>query len=154
MRKYFLISTLFLGILLPSCGDTPLYIKSFSFEKNQWKEDVKPIFTVNIPDNTKYYLVTLTLRTTTDYPYNNFWFFMHAKSPNGEQESSPIEVKVANAQGAWLGEKSGSVVEHTLQFKPKRFDVRGKYTFTLEQRITDRTAKEITDVSLSVTEQK
>jgi gliding motility-associated lipoprotein GldH len=137
--------------LLASCGETPLYTKSYSFKNNEWDADVKPSFVVEILDTTKFYTLSLTLRNTTDYSYNNFWFFFHAKSPNGETGSEPIQVQIANPDGSWTGEKSGTIVENILRFKHRKFPQKGKYTFTLEQRVTDKIAKELTDVSLTLT---
>lgn len=152
MKKWMLFLSVFSTVvILTSCGDSPIYTKSYSFKNNQWEADVKPMFVVNIPDTVNYYTVTVTLRNTTDYPYNNFWFFFHAKSPNGETGSEPIQVQIANPDGSWTGEKSGTIVENTLHFKHRKFPQKGKYTFTLEQRVTDKIAKELTDVSLTVT---
>lgn len=148
--------SLFLGILLflASCGETPLYTKSYAFKNNEWKQDVKPVFRVNIPDTTNFYNVTITLRTTTDYAFNNLWFFLHSRTPKGQTGREPIEVTTTNADGSWAGEKSGTLVTFELHFNHRKFPQKGWYTFTFEQGITQETAKEVVDLSYTVERDK
>jgi len=89
-------SLLFLGLVLLSCGDSPLYTDSVAFPNNTWTLENKPKFVVDIPDTSKFYSVDITLRTTTDYGYNNMWFFLYAKTPDGEKGREPVEVKIGN----------------------------------------------------------
>lgn len=137
-------------LLVGACSETPLYTKSYSFKNNEWKQEVKPVFHVNVPDTTTFYNVTITLRTTTDYSYSNLWFFLHSRSPKGQTGREPVEVTIANSDGSWAGEKSGTVVEHVLRFNHRRFPQKGWYTFTFEQGITQETAKEVMDISYTV----
>jgi gliding motility-associated lipoprotein GldH len=143
-----------LGILLlalvSSCDKAPLYTKSYSFKNNEWKQDVKPVFRVHIPDTTRAYNITITLRTTTDYAYNNLWFFLHSRTPKGQTGREPIEVVISNPDGSWAGEKSGTIVSAKLIFKHRKFPQIGWYTFTFEQGITDKIAKDIMDISYTV----
>jgi gliding motility-associated lipoprotein GldH len=112
---------------------------------------VKPVFDVEIPDTTNYYTITIMLRTTTDYAYNNLWFFLHSKTPKGQVGKEPIEIKIAHPDGSWIGEKSGTVVETKVQFTHRKFPQAGKYTFTFEQGITEQVIKEVMDISYTVT---
>lgn len=137
-------------LLLTACGETPLYTKSYSFKNNQWKQDVKPVFRVEIPDTTNYYNITITLRTTTDYAYSNLWFFLHSKAPKGQTGREPIQIEIANPDGAWIGEKSGTIVTTTASFKHRKFPQKGIYVFTFEQGITQEIADEVIDISYTV----
>lgn len=137
-------------LILTSCVDTPLYTKSFSFKNNEWKQDVKPVFKVNIPDTATYFNITITLRTTTDYPYSNLWFFLHSSTPKGQTGREPIRLDIAHPDGSWVGEKSGTIVTTTASFKHRKFPQKGWYTFSFEQGITQEVAKEIVDISYTV----
>ena len=146
---------LFLGLFfLTSCGETPLYNKAFSFKNNTWSQTEKPVFVVDIPDTVHFYTIEITLRTTTDYAYNNLWFFIHTKTPNGETGREPVQIKIASEDGNWIGEKSGSVVSTSVYYRHKRFPEKGKYVFTLEQGITETLAPNIMDISYTVTQDK
>ncbi|WP_430405365.1 gliding motility lipoprotein GldH [Fluviicola sp.] len=142
---------LVLLVFLYSCGDTPLYNKSYSFKNNSWEQDVKPVFKVSIPDTTSFYTIQITLRTTTDYSYNNLWFFIHSKTPLGQVGREPVEIKIANPDGSWIGETSGTIVENTVYFKHRKFPQKGDYLFTFEQGITEQSARNVMDISYVVT---
>jgi len=142
---------LVLLVILCSCRETPLYNKSYSFANNSWEQDVKPVFKVHIPDTTSFYTIQITIRTTTDYGYNNLWFFIHSKTPHGPVGREPIEMKIANPDGSWIGETSGTIVENTVYFKHRKFPQKGNYIFTFEQGITEQSAKNVMDISYAVT---
>jgi len=137
---------------LVGCGDSPLFTETVAFPENTWTLENKPMFTVEIPDTSKFYTVDVTVRTTTDYPYNNMWFFLHAKTPNGQVGREPVEVKIGNPDGSWIGEKSGTIVTTSVYFKHRKFPQQGKYVFTLEQGITEKEITEVIDISYTVKE--
>ena len=41
---------LVLLFFLASCGEKPLYEKAYSFKNREWKQDVKPVYNVEIAD--------------------------------------------------------------------------------------------------------
>lgn len=148
------LSELFLfGLLLTflaSCGEQPVYTKSYAFPKEEWKVDTKPVFKFNIEDTSAFYTVTVNLRATTDYQFSNLWLFLYTQTPNGESGRVPYEVVFAHPDGSWAGTKSGSVVEQQLIFKHRKFPQKGAYTFIFEQGITDDVVKNILDISLAI----
>ncbi len=141
---------LLLGAFLFSCSTDAIYTKAFRFQNEEWKQSVKPQFNVNISDTNQLYDFVFTLRTTTDYAYNNLWVFLSTTPPFGKSVREPYEIKTADANGNWLGKKSGTIVEHQLIFKRRKVPFKGKYTFQLEQAITERVVDEVLDISLEV----
>lgn len=139
-----------LGMILISCSESPMYQKSISFENREWPLDVKPQFEVDIVDVTKSYTFKLTLRTTTDYAYNNLWIFLKTTTPKGEVVREPYEIKLADPSGAWFGKKSGSLVTTSLIFANRNLPEAGKYIFEVEQGITASKVDEISDVTFEV----
>ena len=144
-----LISLLFAG-----CSSLPTYEKVYVFENNQWDQSVKPQFVVNLEDTSKRYNFRITLRTTTDYAYSNLWVYLNTVTPDKKIAREPFEFKITDANGSWIGKKTGSIVEHNLFFKSRKMPMKGKYTFTLEQGITQNTITEVLDVGMEVTEAK
>jgi gliding motility-associated lipoprotein GldH len=138
--------------VLLSCNDLPTYEKAYSFKDNVWKQNVKPIFVVDIQDTTKAYNFTLTLRTTTDYKYSNLWVYLNTKTPDKQTAREAFEIKTAYDDGAWIGKKTGTIVEHTLNFNKRKLPQKGKYVFILEQGITQSLVDEVLDISLIVEE--
>ncbi len=141
-----------LAILLVACGEQPFYQQTFSFDNREWPQEVKPKYEVEINDTEKEYNFTLTLRTSTDYKYSNLWIFMKTETPDGTIAREPFEISIANPDGSWTGEKSGSVVTNSLVFKRRKMPQKGVYTFTLEQGITASKIDEVHDLIFTVDE--
>ncbi len=136
--------------VLFSCSEAPFYEKVYSFENQEWKQDHKLKYVVDIQDIDKVYDFTLSIRTTTDYKYNNLWLFMKTEAPDGSTGREPFEVRISNEDGSWIGTKTGTVVETPLSFKQRKLPLKGKYTFTIEQGITESIVDEILDVVFRV----
>lgn len=144
-----------LGILmLTSCEIAPTYEKTYTFDKNEWDQKVKPTFTVDVKSTEKEYDFILTIRTTTDYKYSNLWIYWNTTTPDGKKAREPFEIKITNPDGSWIGKKTGTIVENSLFFKSRKMPMKGKYTFVLEQGITDSKIDQILDVGLLVQEVK
>lgn len=142
------------GFALSGCQEAPMYEKVYSFEASTWSQKVKPSFTVDIQDINREYDFILTLRTTTDYEFNNLWIFLNTVTPSGSRGREPFEIKISNPDGSWAGKKTGTVVEFPLNFKRRKMPEKGKYTFEIEQGITSSTISEVLDVGLRVEEVK
>ena len=143
-----------LTFLLAACGTDAYYDKSFTFAGHKWEQKVKPSFVVDFKDTSKLYDFVLTLRTTEDYKYSNIWIFLNSKPPVGESVREPYEIKTTYPDGNWIGKKTGSLVEHQLISKRRKLPFKGKYTFTVEQGITQKSVDEIMDISFRVEEVK
>ena len=137
-------------VLLSSCGEQPYFEKVFSFKGKKWTQDVKPQFKVKIDDVSAPYSFTIYLRTTTDYKYNNLWIFLKTETPDGTTERLPFEIIVANPDGSWNGVKTGTIVESALDFQARMLPMKGEYTFTIEQGITESAIDEVLDIGFRV----
>jgi gliding motility-associated lipoprotein GldH len=145
------LSSLFLlSLILVSCTQEAVYNKSFKFQDEVWNQNVKPSFEVDIQDTSVAYDFVFTLRSTTDYAYNNLWVFLSSTPPTGKSAREPYEIKMAYPDGNWIGKKSGTIVEHELIFPKRKLPFKGKYRFTLEQAITQKVVDEVLDLSLEV----
>ncbi len=141
---------LILALLFVSCGEQPLFEKSYSFKENKWTQNVKPAFKIDIQDTTLAYDFTITFRVTTDYAYNNVWFYLNTKTPDGLNAREPFEMKITNPDGSWAGKKTGTVVETQLNFNRRKLPKKGSYYFTLEQGVTMKELDEVLDIGLNV----
>lgn len=127
-----------------------MYQKSYTFEKAEWEQNVKPSYTVDIKDTVKVYDFTLTLRTTTDYKFSNLWIYLNTTAPDGKKSREAFEIQITNPDGSWSGKKTGTIVENNLIFKRKKIPLKGKYVFVLEQGITASKIDQVLDVGLTV----
>ena len=145
---------LLLSVVLFSCGEQPFYEKVVAFDDREWKLDVKPEFSFEVKDVEKEYDFTLSLRTSTDYKYSNLWVFMKTITPDGTVAREPFEIVITNPDGSWVGEKTGSVVTTPLYFRSRKLPKAGKYSFIIEQGITQSTVDEVHDLTFKVEENK
>lgn len=145
-------SWLFIGLIAFcfSCGKAPYFEKSISFNNKEWTRDLKPSFKVDIKDIEQEYDFTLSLRTTTDYAYSNLWIFLTTEAPDGTRAREPFEIILANPDGSWVGNKSGTIIETPLSFKKRKLPLKGTYKFTVEQGITNSEVNEVLDISFIV----
>lgn len=137
-------------LLFTSCGKPPYYEKIYSFENRLWTQDVKLSYPVEITNIESEYNFTLSLRVSTDYKYNNLWVFLKTISPDGTEAREPFEIKITNPDGTWVGNRTGSVVETSLTFEKRKLPLKGKYTFILEQGITNSTIDNVLDLGFKV----
>ena len=137
-------------LILVSCGETPFYQKVYSFKNRTWSVDVKPEYVIDVKDESKEYDFELMLRTTTDYKYSNLWVFMKTTTPGGEVAREPFEIRITNEDGSWIGTKSGTIVETPITFRSRKLPEKGKYTFVIEQAITENTVDEVLDLQFTV----
>lgn len=137
--------------LLVACrNNSMVYNKAFTFKDKVWAQDVKPVFEFEISDTSHFYTMQITIRVTTGYDYSNLWMFVHSKAPNGETGREPYEMKITNPDGSWAGKTSGTIVENSFYFRNRKFPQKGKYRFTFEQGITEKTANNVMDISCSI----
>lgn len=148
MRKIALF--ILLAGTLAGCGPTPMYEKVYRFEGDKWEQKVKPVFKVDVKDISTEYDFVLTLRTTTDYEFNNLWVYLNTITPSGQKGREPFEIKISNPDGTWAGKKTGTVVEFPLYFKRRKLPEKGTYTFVLEQAITASTIDEVLDIGFKI----
>ncbi len=133
-----------------SCGDTPYYNKAFSFKNHIWNQNVKPKFEFEISDTTKFYDMLISVRTTSDYAYNNMWIYLKTTTPSKLEAREPFQIRIADDKGEWLGTKTGTTIQNELKFSKRKFPEIGKYTWYLEQGITENEIKEVLDVNVQI----
>jgi len=148
MRKMLLF--VLLSATIVGCGPTPMYEKVYRFEGDKWEQKVKPVFKVDVKEIDTEYDFVLTMRTTTDYEYNNLWVYLNTITPSGQKAREPFEIKISNPDGTWAGKKTGTVVEFPLYFKRRKLPEKGTYTFVLEQAITASTVNEVLDLGFKM----
>lgn len=137
--------------LLTACSDPYHYDKFYAFDQNEWPQSVRPKFEIEIEDTSLWYDFVISLRTTTDYGFSNLWIMLNTETPSGIKAREPFQIRIADEKGAWLGIKSGTVVENNLLFRKRKFPEKGTYTFIVEQGITQETIDEVLNVGIRMT---
>lgn len=124
MRNFYL---LILAISLISCDNT-VYENYYSFENESWNSDSLKSFDFEIMDTLATYSLSLNVRHSIDYEYQNLFVFV-----SGEVNDT-IELMLADKNGKWKGSGISDVREfiHSLK-KDRTFSKKGKYSINIEQ---------------------
>ena len=140
----------FLVLVLLSCDDTALYENNLGFQNNTWAYEDSKTFKFNIVDSLQPVKLSINLRTTTNFPYSNIYMFMHSNYPNGYSDIDTLEFFLADFEGNWLGDNSGTVVENRAIISKGTFPRTGLYEFKLEQAMRNDSLPEVIDVGMRV----
>jgi gliding motility-associated lipoprotein GldH len=128
----FLILVFALGF--SSCKNNVVYSKYINFADEQWFDKDKAVFDLEITDTQTLNNISLMVRHTESYPYNNLFLFVTTKYPDGKVLTDTMEVVLANSKGEWLGSGAGDIFDIKVPIKKNvRFPLGGKYQFSFEQ---------------------
>lgn len=145
------VSIVMLVMLSLSCDSNKIYEENFAVENNEWKHSDIKTFEFEIDDTLSPLNLFINLRTTTDYQYSNIYLFLHSEYPDGYSDKDTLEFILAEPNGKWLGESSGTVVENqVLISRGGRFMHKGTYIFKLEHAMREEVLSEIIDVGFRV----
>ena len=145
---------IFFGVLIlfvTSCDSNRIYEENIPVENNVWMHDDIKTFQFEIIDTMAALDLYVNLRTTTDYQYSNLILFLYSDYPNGYTDKDTLEFILAQQDGKWLGESSGTVVENQILIsRGGRFPAAGTYTFKMEHAMREDALLEIIDVGFRV----
>jgi gliding motility-associated lipoprotein GldH len=142
-----------IAVLLTSgCTDKNAVIDQNSeVPGHNWTYANKFRFDVKIEDSKIPYNLFLNLRVTSDYKYSNIFVLISETGPGKRTQVNRFEVKLANADGEWLGKGSGNLYAYQVPFLTGyKFPAKGAYTFYFEQNMRDNPLREVSDVGLRV----
>ena len=152
MRKkinlLFIITVLLAGFT--SCNSDVIYDNNQSFVDNTWSYDDAKEFSFEIKDSATLAKISLNFRNTIDYQYSNIIMYLHMTYPNSYEHTDTLEFFIAQPNGKWLGECSGTVVENQALIAQGRFNDPGIYTYKIEQAMFNNDLEEMLDVGLKV----
>ena len=137
MRSYFFFSFV---IIINACSNNT-YENYHSFNNSQWNTDSIVEFRYTIIDTTKKYDLTLKVRHTVDYNFQNLFIFLEEKTKD------TVEINLANKNGKWLGNGIGDVREFTYFIEKEReFHRKGEYKIAFEQAMRYGSEQKIVDL--------
>lgn len=151
IKKSSIILVLFsLCIGITSCDTGVIYEDNQSFEDNTWTYDDVKTFSFTMKDSMKPCKIFLNMRTTLDYEFSNIYMNLYSNYPNGKQDTSALEFFLAEPNGKWLGNVSGTIIENKAMIMKGFLTHPGVYTFKFEQAMFDNDLGEILDIGLRV----
>lgn len=144
------IYILFLIVMIVlSCTKKAVFEEYHTTQNEEWclKDTAK--FNVKIPA-TGDYTINLCLRHTTDYELANLWCFIRASDSTRQVFGDTVNIKVAEADGRWLG--NGNTLKQIEQLTNKKVITlpKGEYIFTIEQGMRTHCVKGVKDIGLKI----
>ncbi|MCF0210597.1 MAG: gliding motility lipoprotein GldH [Bacteroidales bacterium] len=142
MKKILYLNLLIVStIVFSSCNSDVLFDKSQNVEKNVWNKDDIKSFKVKVKDIDRVdtYKFAINLCNTTDYKYNNIFFFLTTIYPDGSITTrDTIECELTNIDGTWKGKGNADTKDNRFWFaKNVKLNQKGEYIFRLEQATRD-----------------
>jgi len=141
-----------LALLFSSCGNGNTIIdKNNDVENHNWTYVNKFRYDVAIDDASSRYNIYINLRVTGDYKYSNMFILLTQVDPDKKSTTTRFELKLADKDGAWLGEGSGNLYSYQLRvLSDYKFPAKGAYTFYIEQNMRDNPLREVSDVGIRI----
>lgn len=148
MKRY--LSLMLLLLLLTSCGKKVVLDELYSFENLVWHMDSSIIAQWEPNESEEPVFMSMYIRHTTDYPYNNIYLFRSIESTQGIEYTDTVNVALANSLGIWNG--SGMSNLKTIEFPigkgAVRFRSDERYTLKIIQGMRDTLLYGIQDVGI------
>lgn len=141
------------SFLLCACRETDVYEKNTPIPNMQWSNDFNVKGTFLIKDTTSTYNVSLVLRHTDAYSYNNIWLNVGLQSPSDTGlQYQKINLSLGNDAEGWSGVGMNDIWERRklISGTPKRFAKTGAYTFSIAQIMRDNPLKNVLSVGMRI----
>ncbi|MDY6373783.1 MAG: gliding motility lipoprotein GldH [Bacteroidales bacterium] len=151
MKKLLKILQLTAAIaVMASCGRPSVYNQCADTDENGWHIDSAVIFRPVIADTLHKYNMIVTVRHTSDYPYQNFWMFVRITSPDGMIARDPFECYLADNTGRFLGSGISVYEMPVLISENIRYDQSGEYKVEILQGMRDTLLTGVKNICLTL----
>lgn len=147
MKRYV---SLILLLLLASCGKKVVLDELYSFKNLTWHLDSAIIAQWEPNDSEEAVFMSMYIRHSTDYPYNNIYLFRSIESTQGIEYTDTVNVALANPLGVWNGSGMSNLktIEIPIGKGAVRFRNDERYTLKIIQGMRDTLLYGIQDVGV------
>ena len=151
-RKSEITAVILLTLLsVMSCSRGILYTDTVKMNDEKWSMYDPAKFSCSINDTTGSYNLTVSVRTSTSYPYRNIHLFIVTSFPSGTSITDTIHGSIRNEQGEWMGKGVGDIRELTIPYKSNVFfPESGEYHFKVIQGMRDTVLNGVYDLGLKI----
>jgi gliding motility-associated lipoprotein GldH len=145
---------LLICLFFTQCKKITIYEKRVAIPKFKWDKKFIPTFTFDNAISNKANYVFAIIRHTNNYPYNNIWVKLTAKSPKDSVITKEINIPLTknNQNKEWNNAGMDDIYETKFPLSPFSGEV-GNFTFTLENIMRDNPLPEILYVGLRIERQ-
>ena len=144
------ILPLLAAVLLASCGKNVVLDELYTFGDSRWHMDSVVTVVWEPEQSEDPVFMSMYIRHSTDYPYNNLFLFRSIESTQGVEYTDTVNVALADPLGVWNG--SGMSNLKTLEIPigqgAVRFRDDERYTLKITQGMRDTVLYGIQDVGV------
>jgi len=145
-----IVLTSLLGI--SGCNEKSVFEATQSIPNQKWVYEDTLWFETNISDTLALYNVSLNVRHTNEYEYNNLWLKLVTIYPDGNTEEAPLNIPMADDDGQWYGTGLGSILENNIIIQQRALlQTRGAYRFGVVQNMRESPLEEVLDLGIQLT---
>lgn len=140
------------SLLWTSCKPIDLYEYNVPIPGYRWKKEFSANGSFEVKDTSSAYQISIVLRHTDAYAYNNIWLDMALQLPGDSMYHQKINLSLANDAQGWEGSGMNDIweVRKQLNAEPRRFRKAGKYYFSIRQIMRDDPLPQVMSVGLRV----
>ena len=150
-----LATCLFAGFILfaAGCKQIDVFEKNTAIPQNKWKGNFAAKGNFVITDTLAHYEISVVLRHTDAYRYNNIWLNIGLQSPGDSLFYQKVNLSLGNDADGWYGSGMNDIweVRKKLTDKPMRFKKAGTYNFSIFQIMRDDPLPEVMSAGLRIT---
>lgn len=138
--------------LMLSCRQIDVYEKNTPISNYEWQSNFPAPGSFTIKDTTAFYNVSIVLRHTDAYAYNNIWLNVGLQSPGDSMYFQKIDLLLGNDANGWEGSGMNDIweVRKLLNGQARRFKKAGTYQFKILQLMRDEPLQHIMSAGLRV----
>lgn len=150
MKKILYIA-LCLPLLLASCSHDIVSSDYRDLQEDGWAMTDTVQLSVLVPDSTQAYDLTLILRHTDTYNYQNLWLFVSSSDSLCPILRDTVQACLADDRGRWLGTRAGRYYSGFVTMEKEiTFPQAGSYTFLIVHGMRDSIIQGIADIGLEL----
>lgn len=135
-----------------SCKNIDSFEWNRPIENHSWSSSQKIKGGFNIEDTSSLYNLSVIIRHTDAYTYNNIWLNVGLQFPNDTFQYKKVNFSLGDDANGWEGVGMGDIweVKKRLNPQPIRFPKNGLYHFELANIMREDPLQQIISVGFSV----
>jgi len=139
-------------LVFSSCRQIDVFEKNTPIPKYEWKHGFAASGTFVIQDTLAAYNLSLVLRHTDAYAYNNIWLNVGLQSPGDSMYFQKVDLSLGNDATGWEGAGMNDIweVRKLLNGQPRRFKKKGEYRFQIMHIMRDDPLNNVMSAGLRV----
>ena len=150
MKKLLYIA-LCLPLLLASCSHDIVSSDYCDLQEEGWAMTDTTQLSIRVPDTMQAYDLTLILRHTDTYNYQNLWLFVSSPDSLCPILCDTVQACLADDRGRWLGTRAGRYYSGFVTMeKGITFPQAGTYTFRIVHGMRDSVIQGIADIGMEL----